>query len=53
MRESVRTHFDFTGEPIRRGFPNDNVRLELKGNFHRIVEVTGDSPARLNARRGI
>jgi hypothetical protein len=48
----IRPIFDTSEEPIRRGSSEDNIRLDLKGNFHRIVEVVSDVAARLNARRG-
>jgi hypothetical protein len=49
---AIRSLFDFTGEPIRRGRPDDNIRLDFRSNFHRVVEVTSDAPPRTNARRG-
>jgi hypothetical protein len=51
----ARTHrskFKFTDEPTRRGSSEDTIRLELRGNFHRAVDVASDVPARENARRG-
>jgi hypothetical protein len=43
-------------QPVRRGSPDDNIRLDssvnFRGNFHRVVEVTSGQPAREKARRG-
>jgi hypothetical protein len=39
-------------EPIRRGFFDQNIRLDLRGNFDRGVEVTSGLATRANARRG-
>ena len=43
-------------QPVRRGLPDDNIRLDssvnFRGNFHRVVEVTSDLQARDKARRG-
>ncbi len=47
-----REFFDLTGEPTRRGSPENDNRLDSKGNFHRAVEVTSEVTARKNARRG-
>ena len=44
--------FDSTDEPVRRGSSDNNIGLDLKGNFHRIVEVTSGVATRDNARRG-
>jgi hypothetical protein len=42
-------------QPTRRGSPDDTIRLDssvnIRGNFHRVVEVTSDPPAREKARR--
>ena len=49
---SVARHlFELTEEPVRRGSPDQNIRLDFRGNFHRAVEVTSGLPARDNARR--
>lgn len=44
--------FDSTGEPTRRGSSAKDNRLNSKGNFHRVVEVTSGVTALKNARRG-
>jgi hypothetical protein len=44
--------FDLTEEPVRRGFSDHKVRLDLRGNFDRAVEVTAGLATRDNARRG-
>ena len=44
--------FESTEEPVRRGSPDENIRLDSRGNFHRAVEVTSGMPARPIARRG-
>jgi hypothetical protein len=44
--------FAFTEEPIRRGSSQENGRLDLRGNFHRAVDVASGAPAREIARRG-
>ena len=45
-----------TDEPARRGSTDDNICLDstvnIRGNFHRVVEVTSGQPAREKARRG-
>jgi len=48
----ARQLFELAEEPARRGSPDRNIRLDLRGNFHRAVEVTSGLPARDNARRG-
>lgn len=50
---AIRQLFNSTGEPVRRGFPGQDIRLDFRGNFHRAVEVTSDLGGRDNARRGI
>jgi hypothetical protein len=47
-----RKFFDPTGEPTRRGSSEEDNRLDSKGNFNRVVEVTSGATTRKNARRG-
>jgi hypothetical protein len=49
---AIRTPFSLREEPVRRGFPGRDVRLDLRGNFDRAVEVTSGLATRDNARRG-
>lgn len=51
MSEAERIHSDPTAEPVRRGSPDKNIRLDFKGNFHRVVEFTSAVTAPHNARR--
>jgi hypothetical protein len=51
MSDAAPIHSDPAEEPIRRGSPDQNVRLKLKGNFNRVVEFTS-AVALQNARRG-
>ena len=44
--------FDLTGEPTRRGTPDKDNRLNVRGNLT-VPVVTSDVPVRNNARRGI
>lgn len=39
-------------EPVRHGFSEDDIRLDLKGNFYRAVEVMSAVTVRQRARRG-
>lgn len=41
-----------TAKPVRRGFPDKDIRLNFKGNFNRVVEFTSADGALQNARRG-
>jgi hypothetical protein len=52
MSEVRRNPFASTEEPIRRGSPEGIVGLDLRGNFHRAVDVASDVSAREIARRG-
>lgn len=52
MSEAQPSKFAFTEEPIRRDSSEGTTGLELRGNFHRAVDVTSDVPAREIARRG-
>jgi hypothetical protein len=45
-------HLEITDEPTRHGCSEDNTRLDFKGNFHRVVEVTSGAAVLKNARRG-
>jgi hypothetical protein len=44
--------FNLTEEPVRHGSKDNDIRLDFRGNFERAVEVTSDTAARQNARRG-
>jgi hypothetical protein len=44
--------FELTDEPNRRGTSEKNIRLESKGNFNRIVELTGAGMPQPNHWRG-
>jgi hypothetical protein len=52
MSDGIPQKITFIEEPVRRGSSDNNIGLDLKGNFHRAVEVTSDVTARQNARRG-
>jgi hypothetical protein len=52
MSERAVIHADPTAEPARRGSPNEDNRLDFKGNFNRVVEFTNAVAAPQNARRG-
>ena len=52
MSEAAPIQQDPTKEPVRRGFSDEGIRLDFKGNFNRVVEFTGRLEAPQNARRG-
>ena len=52
MSKATLIHSDPAGEPVRRSSSDKNMRLDFKGNFHRVIEVTSAVSARENARRG-
>lgn len=52
MSDAALTHSDPAVEPVRRGSSDQNIRLELKGNFNRVVEFTSAVTAPHNVRRG-
>ena len=53
MSEAALNNLDPAAGPARRGSPDKNIGLEVKGNFNCVVEFMGaPSEAHQNARRG-